>query len=184
VRIGSNAHNEAGHTRTRGSFGNRSRGEYKQTRVLRPSPSAESIPKLGSYQVAPAQVKLTLCIGGNRDNEITVSAQLSREELRRVVSTHLGGRCEIEPDQFPLRYGTELRVIPVQIPSISEDAVMDTVVPYIFLDEHCRPVAVLPDTPPGFLAQIAANYMEQPCKVTVEHYPINHILHGTVTRSR
>jgi hypothetical protein len=147
-------------------------GEYKQTRILKRSPSADDVTHLDTSIEQPANVKITLCVGGNRDYELTVSERTTRDELRRIVSTQQGGRCMVEPDQFPLKNGTEVRVIPVFIPQVSADAHMDVVVPYLRYKEHYRPVATLPDLPVEFLESLAASYMGQPCQVLVPHHPI------------
>jgi hypothetical protein len=65
----------------------------------------------------------------------------------------------VEPDQFPLKNGTEVRIIPVFVPQISEDAHMEVVVPYMRYKEHFRPVATLPDVPNEFLEALAESYM-------------------------
>jgi hypothetical protein len=61
------------------------------------SSSAEKL-TLKAFDVHPAQVKVTLCIGGNRGMEITVSERTSTEDLRKIVSIHFGGRCRVQPD--------------------------------------------------------------------------------------
>jgi hypothetical protein len=149
-----------------------STGEYKRTRVLKRSPSADSLAKLGAYQVSPAQVKVTLCMGGNRDAVLTVSERTSKDELRRIVSTYFNGRRRVEPDQFPLRDGTEVRVIPVFVPFVSEDSTMETVVPYPSYGGHVRPIEVPPLVDDDNLANIAASYMYQPCQVSVSRRSI------------
>jgi hypothetical protein len=147
-------------------------GEFKQTRVLRRPPSADDVAHLDTSIEQPTNVEITLCVGGNRDIKLTVSEKTTRDELRRVVSTHQGGRCMVEPDQLPLRNGTEVRVIPVFIPQVSEEAHMNTVVAYMRFKEHFRPVAILPDVPDEFLEKLAESDMGQPCKVSVPHRPI------------
>jgi hypothetical protein len=147
-------------------------GEFKQTRVLRRSPSADDVTHLDTSIEQPAKVEITLCVGGNRDIKLTVSEKTTKDELRRTVSTHQGGRCMVEPDQFTLRNGTEVRVIPVFIPQISEDAHMDVVVRCVRFREHFRPVATLPDVPNGFLKALEESHMGQPCQASVQHRPI------------
>jgi hypothetical protein len=78
----------------------------------------------------------------------------------------------VDPDQFPLRNGTEVRVIPVFVPQISEDANMETVVRHMRFGEHFQPVAFPLDVDDKFLELLAESYMGQPCKVSVPHRPI------------
>jgi hypothetical protein len=106
-------------------------GEFNQTRVLRRSRSADDVAHPDTPNEQRANVEITLCVGGNRDYKLTVSERTTRDELRRIVSTQQSGRCMVEPDQFPLKNGTEVRVIPVFIPQISDDAQMEVVVPYM-----------------------------------------------------
>jgi hypothetical protein len=111
-------------------------GEFKQTRVLRRSPSADDVTHLDVSVDQSAQVEVTFCVGGNRDVKLTVSERTSMDELRRIVWTHLNSRCRVAPDQFPLRNGPEVRVSPLFVPLISEDASMETIVPYLKYNEH------------------------------------------------
>jgi hypothetical protein len=78
----------------------------------------------------------------------------------------------VEPDQFPLKNGTEVRVIPVFVPDQMVLDDKDLVVPYLKYKEHYRPIATLPDAPIDLLAAIAADYMNQQCMVTVPRGPI------------
>jgi hypothetical protein len=149
-----------------------STGTHKETKVMKRSPSAEILMRLGAYQVMPAQVKITLCMGGNRDNDMTVSERTTRDELRRLVSTFFNGRCSVDTDQFPLRDGTEVRAIPVFLPFVSEASTMETVVPYLTYGGHIRPVEVSPVSDDAFLARIAESYIDQPGQVSVPHQPI------------
>jgi hypothetical protein len=48
-------------------------GEFKQTRVLRRSPSADDVTHLDTSIEQPSNVEITLCVGGNRDIKLTVS---------------------------------------------------------------------------------------------------------------
>jgi hypothetical protein len=147
-------------------------GQYKQTRVLRRSPSADDITHSDVTADQPAQITITLCAGGNREHEISVSERTSLDELRRIVSTEAGGRCVVEPDQFPLKNGTEVRVIPVFVPDGRNVDDKDLVVPYLKYKEHYRPIATLPDAPIELSAAIAADYMNQQCMVTIPRRPI------------
>jgi predicted RNA-binding protein YlxR (DUF448 family) len=142
-------------------------GEFKQTRVLRRSPSADDVTHLDVSLDQPAEVKIILCVGGNRDFELFVSERTTKDELWRIVSMHQGGRCMVEPDQFPLKNGTEVRVIPVFIPDDAVDTDKVVVVPCLRYEEHYRPFATLPSVPTEFLAALAESYMGQPCMVTV-----------------
>jgi hypothetical protein len=148
-------------------------GEYKQTRVLKRSPSADDVTHLDSSIEQPSNVRIVLCVGGNRNYELTVSERTTKDELRRIVSMQQGGRCMVEPDQFPLKNGTEVRVIPVFIPQVSEDAQMDIVIPHLRYKEHYRPIATLPDVPNEFLELLAESYTGQPCMVSVPRRPIH-----------
>jgi hypothetical protein len=78
----------------------------------------------------------------------------------------------VEPDQFPLKNGTEVRVIPVFIPDDAADTDKEVVVPYLRYKEHYRPFATLPSVPTEFLAALAESYMGQPCMVTVPRRPV------------
>jgi hypothetical protein len=89
-----------------------STGEYKSTPVMCRSLLAERLKTLGAYRIEPAQVKITLCIGGNHDNQIFVSERTSMDYLRKIVSAHFQGTCRVQPDQFPLPDGTQVLVIP------------------------------------------------------------------------
>jgi hypothetical protein len=86
-------------------------GEYKSTPVMKRSISAEHLDTLGAFRVEPAQVKITLCIGGNCENEIFVSERTPMNDLRKIVSNHFQGGCRVQADEFPLRDGTEVLVI-------------------------------------------------------------------------
>jgi hypothetical protein len=130
-------------------------GEFKQTRVLRRSPSADDVTHLDVSLDQPANVKIILCVGGNRDFELLVSERTTKDELRHIVSTHQSGRCMVDPDQFPLKNGTEVRVIPVFIPDDAADTDKDVVVPYLRYKKHYRPFATLPSVPTEFMAALA-----------------------------
>jgi hypothetical protein len=65
--------------------------EYKTTPAMKRSLSAERLDTLGAFRVGPAQVKITLCIGGNRENVICVSERTSMYDLRRIASNHFQG---------------------------------------------------------------------------------------------
>jgi hypothetical protein len=147
-------------------------GEFKQTRVLRRSSSEDNVTHLDASLDQPAEVKIILCVGGNRDFELHVSERTTKDELRRIVSTHQGGRCMVEPDQFQLKNGTEVRVIPEFIPDDAADTDKDVVVPYLRYKEHYRPFATLPNVPTEFSAALAESYMAQPCMVTIPCRPI------------
>jgi hypothetical protein len=66
-------------------------GQYKQTRVLKRSPSADDITHLDVTADQPAKITITLCAGGNREHEISVSERTTPDELRRIVSMEVGG---------------------------------------------------------------------------------------------
>jgi hypothetical protein len=114
-------------------------GEYKSRPVIKRSISAKGMDTLGSYHIAPAQVKITLCIGGNRDNQILVSERTWMDDLRRIMSTHFQGRCCAQPDQFPPQDGTAVLVI-------SMSSTINMVVPYMVHDGHKRPIEIAPET--------------------------------------
>jgi hypothetical protein len=80
-----------------------SAGEHKSTPVTKRSLSAERLDVPSAFHVEPVQVKITLCIGGTRVNEIFVSERASMDDLRKIVSNHFQGRCRVHPDEFPLR---------------------------------------------------------------------------------
>jgi hypothetical protein len=94
------------------------------------------------------------------------------EDLRSIVSTHFLGRCRVQPDEFPLREGTERIVIRSFLPLTSMGSTMKIVVPYVVHNEHKRPIEIAPDTPNDTLELIAARYMGQPTKVHVPRRPI------------
>jgi hypothetical protein len=50
-----------------------STGQYRQTRVMKRSPSADDVTHLDVTIDQPAQITVTLCAGGNRETEISVS---------------------------------------------------------------------------------------------------------------
>jgi hypothetical protein len=78
----------------------------------------------------------------------------------------------VEPDQFPLKNDTAVRVIPVFIPKVSENAHIEVVVPYMRYKKHLRPVETLPDVPNEFLEALPESYLGQPWMVSVPHRPI------------
>jgi chaperonin GroEL (HSP60 family) len=85
-----------------------STGEYKRTPVTTRSISAEELDKLDAFKAEPAQVVVTLCIGGKQENELTVSEYRSIEELRKIVSNYFERRCRVQRDEFPAKDGTEV----------------------------------------------------------------------------
>jgi hypothetical protein len=144
-----------------------STGQYRQTRVMKRSPSADDVVHLDTSVDQPADITLVLCVGGTRNIEIAATEKTTRDELRRLVSTKMGGRCMVEPDQFPLKNGTEVRVIPVFVPPGSTVDDKDLVVPYLRYKEHLRPIATVPNVPIEILGQIAADYMNQQTMVKI-----------------
>jgi hypothetical protein len=148
-----------------------STGEYKSTPVMTRSLSAKRL-ALKTFQIQPARVEITLGMGGNRDTKITISERTSVDDLRKIVSMHLGGRRRVQPHRFPLQDGTEMSVIPSFLALTSLDSTMNVVVPYMVHYEHKRPIEIAPETPDDMLELIAARYMGEPTKV---HVPRRHI---------
>jgi hypothetical protein len=112
-----------------------STGEYKRSPVKR-SIWAELLDTLWAFRVEPAQVKITLSIDGNLENEIFVSERTSMEDLRKIVLNHFMGRCRVQPNEFPLNDWTEVLVIPSFLPLTSLDSAMNVLVPYMIHGEH------------------------------------------------
>jgi hypothetical protein len=81
----------------------------------------------------------------------------------------------VEPDQFPLKNGTEVRVIQAFAPDgvLVEDK--DLVVPYLKYKDHYRPIATLSNAPTELLAAIAADYMNQQTMIKIPRRPIRSV---------
>jgi hypothetical protein len=78
------------------------------------------------------------------------------EDLRKIVSMKCGGRCRVQLDRFRSKDGTEVLVIPSDLPLISLDSTKNVVVPYMVYKEHKRPLEIASDTPDDMLETIVA----------------------------
>jgi hypothetical protein len=80
------------------------------------------------------------------------------DDLGRIVSNHFQGRCRVEPDEFPMKDGTEVSVIPSSLPLTSMDSTMNVLVPYMVHGERKLELCVV-------------KYMGEPTKVHVPRHP-------------
>jgi hypothetical protein len=69
-----------------------SAGEYKQTRVMSRSISAEGLYQLGAFQVTAAQVLLRPNVGCDFSQTLVVPENIKMEDLLKVVSNNFQGR--------------------------------------------------------------------------------------------
>jgi hypothetical protein len=68
--------------------------------------SAEDLTRVAPSNVEPAQVDIFMNVSGQCRGSVLVSERITKEELRKVIATTLGGHYRIQPKEFPVKEGT------------------------------------------------------------------------------